>query len=131
MIFLSSLLTSCAVDNDLGIPPFFLEVVPIESIEVPEEFIYGESHEISVTYTRPQACYFFNDFIYQIDGNERTISVVNTVYPDTDCTNISEEITVNFDFTPQNLDPFVFRFYQGEDENGIDQYLMLEIQVLQ
>ena len=49
LILFISVLTSCSIENDDS-ATFSLEVLPIESVEVPEQFIYGETYEIGVTY---------------------------------------------------------------------------------
>ena len=56
--------TSCSIDSDYS-PTFYLEVLPIESVNMPQEFVLGETYEIEITYNRPNGCYFFNDFFYQ------------------------------------------------------------------
>ncbi len=60
-----STLTSCNIGDDME--SFYLEVLPIESVEMPEEFIFGETHEIFMDYIRPTSCHVFNDFLYQIN----------------------------------------------------------------
>lgn len=121
---------SCSVDND-NPPSFFLEVMPVQSVSIPQEFVFGQSHEISVTYAVPSDCYEFNDFIYQIDGNERTVAVVNTVYTTGEC-NFSEEVVeVSFDFVVTSTEPYVFKFYQGQDTlTTLDQYYIIEVPVM-
>ena len=55
--------SSCSLDDDSQ--SFALEVLPIESVDIADEFIRGETFEITMTYTRPSDCFVFNDFIYQ------------------------------------------------------------------
>ena len=74
-----ALFTSCSVDDD-NYNNFYLEVIPIDSVEIPESFVLGETYQIDMTYTKPNSCYYFNDFIYEVDDQQRTIAVVNTVY---------------------------------------------------
>lgn len=123
-----STLTSCNIDDDRA--SFYLEVLPIESVEMPEEFIFGETHEIFMDYIRPTSCHVFNDFLYQINEQERTVGVLNTVYTDGACEEDLETVTVSFQFNVTSLDTYVFKFYQGEDEDGVDQYLIIEVPVV-
>ena len=127
-----ALFTSCSIDDD-NYNNFYLEVIPIDSVEIPESFVLGETYQIDMTYTKPNGCYYFNDFIYEVDDQQRTIAVVNTVY-----TNLNnsceedaeaEEVTVHFDFIVLSNETYVFKFYQGEDENGEDQFLLVEVPV--
>jgi len=124
-----ALLTSCSIDDDPS-NNFYLEVLPIDSVVVPEHFVHGEHYDISITYTKPNSCYHFNDFIYEIDGHERTVAIVNTVYSNVECDEIPESVTVSFDFMVSGTETYVFKFYQGEDEDGVDQYYLVEIPVV-
>ena len=133
-LFLFALLiltfTSCTVESD-DRPQFYLEVLPIDSVEMPEQFVHGETYEIWITYTRPTLCYEFNDFFYEIDGHERTVAIINTVYTNFDCVEESEQITVRMEFPVTGTDTYVFKFYQGQDENEVDQYYLVEVPVVQ
>lgn len=125
-------LTSCSLDDGQSGHDFYLEVMPIESVEVPEYFVLGETYQINVTYIQPSNCYYFNDFIYEINGQQRTVAVVNTVYniDNNTCAEEPEEVTVHFDFQVNASDTYLFKFYQGEDENGEDQYYLVEVPVM-
>jgi hypothetical protein len=122
-------LNSCSLDNDTS--NFYTEFTPIIDAVVPSEFTYGEIHEIFVSYNRPNNCYVFNNIAYQTSQNERTIAVVNTVYTDSNCDDLNEEIEVGFDVFVNSLETYVFKFYQGEDEEGVDQYLIMEVPVVE
>lgn len=126
-----SVLTSCSIDDGTNYD-FYLEVVPIDSVEMPEYFLQGEIYQINITYTQPNSCYYFNDFIYEIDGQHRTIAVVNTVYniDDATCAENPEEVTVHFDFKVMSTETYIFKFYQGQDDEGEDQYYIVEVPVM-
>ncbi len=126
-IFISTL-TSCSVENDDS-DTFYLEVLAIDSVDIPELFVLGETNEISITYTIPNGCYQFNDFIYENDDNQRTVAIVNTVYPDANCAKTQESVTVSFNFTVSETETYAFKFYQGEDSEGVDQYYFVEVPV--
>ncbi|WP_299108078.1 hypothetical protein [uncultured Winogradskyella sp.] len=123
--------SSCSLDDNPA-ETFYLEVLPIESVEMPEYFVHGETYEILVTYTKPNSCYYFNDFIYEIEDQERTVAIVNTVYLNstTSCDGEPEQVTVSFDFLVNGNETYVFKFYQGEDEDGTDQYYLVEVPVM-
>ena len=131
-IFFFSLLTSCSLDDNTNEYDYYLEILPIESVDVPTQFVHGETYEISMTYTKPSPCYQFNDFIYEIIGSERTVAIVNTVYynGESNCIGDEEEITVSFNFSVLGHDTYVFKFFQGEDSQGIDQYYIVEVPVV-
>ncbi|NNE32409.1 MAG: hypothetical protein HKN40_08575 [Winogradskyella sp.] len=129
LVFFTSILTSCSIDSE-PVANFTLEVLPIDSVEVPDQFVQGETYEIFMTYTKPSSCYEFNDFIYEINGHERTIAIVNTVYLNLNCAQQIETVTVSFDFLVVGSETYLFKFYQGEDEQGVDQYHLVEVPVV-
>ena len=132
LVFLALVLfMSCSLDDSSN-PEFSFEIMPIEDVIMPDEFVHGETYAIGVSYTKPNSCYHFSDFAYEIDGNERIIAVVNTVHHGDDviCTDNPVQNTVSFDFTVTGTDTYVFKFFQGEDESGSDEYHIIEVPVL-
>ena len=129
-MFVVATATSCSIENDNPVN-FFSEIMPIQSADVPDEFVHGETYEISVTYNRPNDCYEFNNILFDINNNERTVVVVNTVYTDIVCTQVSEPVTVSFDFVVVSTETYLFKFYQGTDSEGQDQYLLVEVPVVE
>ena len=129
--FVFLIFSSCSLEEDTG-SNFNLEIMPITNVVVPEEFIRGNTYEISTSYNRPSDCYQFNEFIFSVDGNERSVAIVNTVYfQSSGCVSEPEEVTVSFNFTVTSLETHIFKFYQGVDESGIDQYQIVEVPVVE
>ncbi len=134
-VFLLCLLfsiVSCSVEDD-G-PNFHYEAVPIESVTTPDEFNLGLDHDITVSYYRPSGCHVFNNFLFESDGNEITVVVVNTVYENQECENYDpqeETVDVGFSFRANvtTADSYIFKFWQGEDEMGNDLYYVIEVPV--
>ncbi|QNK76768.1 hypothetical protein [Winogradskyella undariae] len=127
-IFITTL-TSCSIENDNS-DLFYVEFMPIESVDIPEYFVYGETYEIFMTYTKPNSCYFFRDFYYAIDGNERTVAIENNVYQEDNCNETQEPENVSFNFTVTGSETYLFKFYQGKDEEGVDQFLLIEVPIM-
>lgn len=122
---------SCSLGDD-GNLDFHLEYVPIENVTIPEEFQLGETYEINVSYFRPSTCYAFNDFYYQVDLNERTVAVINTVYENADCQPLDEALAeTSFNFKATSNGTYVFKFWQGEDASGNDIYYIIEVPVVE
>jgi len=123
-------LSSCSIDDDS--PNFYYEILPVENVVIPEEFVLGETYEITVSYFRPSGCYVFNDFYYASELNERTVAVINTVYSDQACATFENELVdVSFNFLVTSNGSYVFKFWQGEDENGNDTYYIVEVPVVE
>ncbi len=128
--FLICSMLSCSSDNDSS-SDFFYETLPIESVIMPDEFQFGSTHEITMTYLRPSGCHVFNDFYYLTELNQRTIAIITTVFPDQQCETFeNEEVEATFNFRVNDIDPYVFKFWQGEDENGNDTYYIVEVPVV-
>ena len=127
VFILVSTLTSCSIDDDNNYVG--TEVMPIESIEIPEYFVHGERYEIMITYNRPSTCYQFYNFLYDINGNERTVAVINSVYSNSSCVEELELVTVSLNFMVTGTETYLFKFYQGHDVEGEDQYYLAEVPV--
>jgi hypothetical protein len=127
---LSFFLSGCDLEDDNSID-FEYQVMPIESVDMANSFVKGSTYVISMTYTAPTGCYEFYNFSYQVEGHERTIAVVNTVYNDPTCEPEPEQVEVNMDFMVTGDDVYVFKFFQGIDEEGQDLYYVVEVPVVE
>ncbi|MCK8482207.1 hypothetical protein [Psychroserpens algicola] len=125
--FLMLSLFSCSVEDSA--PNFYYEVLPIESVDIPDSFEFGNVHEIKLTYFRPSGCHVFNNFFYETDLNQRTVAIITTVLPDTDCNQEAVLEEVAFNFEVNSTGPYTFRFWLGVDENGNDTYYIVEVPV--
>ena len=71
LLLIAISVTSCSVDDDVN--DFYYEILPVESVEIPEEFVLGQTYEITVTYLRPTTCHVFNNFYYDSELNGLTL----------------------------------------------------------
>lgn len=127
------LLFSCN-DDDRTI--FSFELIKIESVRIPETLKKGEEEKITMKYFRPTSCHSF----YTIDiskfqsdvNNEFSISILNSVIEQDYCVNIDENnlVEVSFHFFVGSEDSYVFRFWQGRDDQGENQFLIREVPVV-
>lgn len=133
ILLLSLVALSCSLDDENNvIENYHVEILPIESAIVPESFNYGEEHEITVTYLRPNSCHAFNDFYYVKDNNERTVAVMSTVLDNNqNCLELNDEQQRTFTLEATQTENYVFKFWQGEDDSGNDTYLIIEVPVNQ
>ncbi len=131
--FLATIFTGCLDDDDTI--AFFYDAVAIEEVTIPDQFTRGETYEITVSYFRPSTCHSFSGFDYDGFGNERTVAVINVVINDHDttCEDLEEtdliEESLNF-FVGQE-DSYIFRFWQGRDDQGNNQFLTIEVPVVE
>lgn len=123
------LLWSCSLDdNDTN---FHFEFLPVESATLPDEFVLGNTYTIDYSYYRPSTCHGFHDLSYGISENQRTITVINIVYEENNCEPLTDELVERtFDFKVLYDQTYVFKFWQGEDEDGNDLFLTYEVPVV-
>ena len=130
LIALFLLATSCSLDDDST--SYYYELLPVESAELPESFEYGGLYQINITYKRPTTCHTFNDFYFRSEGNERIVAVVNSVIDNNNCTELSDDfVEVSFDFKVIYTGTYVFKFWQGKDDNDNDLYYIVEVPVVE
>jgi hypothetical protein len=130
LFLFSASLISCNVSDD-DFNDFYFEVLPVLSVDMPSQFVFGQTYPVHVTYIRPSGCHVFNDFYYTTDINIRNIAIINTVYTNQDCElDLNEEVEVSFNFQVNSTEPYIFRFWQGEDDNGNDLYYIVEVPVI-
>ncbi len=124
------ILTGC-LDDDDG-TSFFYELVTVHEVSLPDQFNREEIYTITVSYYRSTNCHSFAGFDYDKLENERTVSVVNLVVNEGNCKDLEKTdlVEVSFDFLVGKEDTYIFKFWQGKDEKGDDQFLTVEVPVL-
>jgi hypothetical protein len=131
-LFLPSLfliLFACSLDDNSV--NYNLEILPIESVDIPDSFTLGETYPITVSYFKPSACHTFREFYYLKNNNERTVAVINYDYIDNNCTDLTDELVeATFNFIVTSNGSYIFKFWQGVDDNDVDQYLTIEVPVI-
>ena len=122
------LFASCSVDDGYN---YSFEVLPVESVDIPDEFTLGEVYPITVSYFRPSTCHYFKEFYYLRENNQRTVAPINYAYESNDCESLTDELVeATFNFIVTSNGSYIFKFWQGEDANGEDQYLIIEVPVI-
>lgn len=124
-----ALFWSCSVpENDQD---YSFEILSIESVDMPDSFTLGQVYPITVTYLRPSTCHLFKEFYYDKDNNIRTVAIIDYKFLKTDCEDLDNELVeATFNFQATSNGSYIFKFWQGEDANGIDQYLTIEVPVI-
>lgn len=124
---------SCNINDD-G-PDYHFEIMPVESVDMPDNMVVDNTYEITMTYNRPNSCYVYSDVYYSYDDNTtRTVAVICSVYEGNNysCNPLEyPEYEVTFNFKPLQEGTYTFKFWQGEDENGEDQYMVVDVPVTQ
>lgn len=123
--------SSCDLDDTENVVITY-ETVPIESVSIPDTLVYGESYDFDINYRHLTTCHSFEGFDYQKDGHERTISVINRVYNDSNtCEELEEVITEKLNFNVQSNDFYIFNFWTGTNSDGTPVYITKEVPVVE
>jgi hypothetical protein len=131
-LFLVVFLIFGCSDDDNNYHDYHLEYVSVISAELPDEFIYGNTYRIDVTIELPSSCYFFyNQYDYFYEGTARLIYPIGHVDDGVPCTLNITETTFSIPVQALQSEPYIFKFYQGEDAEGQDMFLTIEVPVVQ
>ena len=119
-------------DDDFSDDNFYLEFVPIESVDMPNEFMFNEVYTIDFTFKKPSTCHFFHNLYYNAYGDNRTVAVIDRVVEEgLECEDLDGEIDTNsFNFIcTKEIGSYTFEFWNGVDDDGNDVYLTFEVPV--
>ncbi|KAB1066833.1 hypothetical protein F6U93_13340 [Tamlana haliotis] len=120
---------SCSTDDE-GVA-FGSAILPVDSVDIPVEFERGETYQIEVFYYQPTTCYEYYNFYYRKEDNVRTVAPNNLVFDYNNCEPTDDILVSNIlNFTPTTRDSYIFKFWQGEDEDGENVYLEIEVPVV-
>lgn len=123
-------LTSCSLSDDQ--PNFYFVPLQVVSAELPVSFSLHETYEINVTYVLPNGCVSFEGFeVSPIAETTRNVVPIGSQFDDLECIDGMEEVESSFNFICLYSDTYLFRFWTGEDENGEQEYLEIEVPVTQ
>ncbi len=131
IVVLSISLVSCSKDDDFDQGhDFHLEKVNVVSAELPQEFNFGSTYEMIVTASLPNSCYFYYDQLdYVYEGTSRLIYPIAHVDDGISCNLNVTETTFPLRVTALQIEPYIFKFYQGKDADGKEMFLTIEVPV--
>ncbi|MGB5555250.1 MAG: hypothetical protein WBM83_11375 [Flavobacteriaceae bacterium] len=132
VIFLSFvlflLISACSLNDD-GIN-FHYEALKITSVEMPESFDLHQIYTIKVSIMRPNDCTLIEGFdVTKSELTVRNVYVIGAILEKTDCQVMDQEVQDTFQFEVLYNEPYLFRFFTGNDSNGEAQYLEIEVPV--
>ena len=122
-------ISSCSPSSDDDISHHF-EYVPITNVDIPSEFTLGETYQINVSYILPNGCYSFYNYDYVYENTSRLIGTIAIVNDDITCTQATIEGEYIINVEARQNDTYIFMFWEGRDNQGIDQYLIIEVPVI-
>ena len=81
-------------------------------------------------YIQPDDCYISSDVLYEYDNDIRNVAVISTVLDDKNCFPSEFEDNISFKVQALQEEIYIFKFWQGEDDNGEPIYLVKEVPVV-
>lgn len=120
--------------SDEEVPIFFFEFVPVESVtNIPDNFTVNKPDTLQITYFRPSTCHGFDGFEVEKDGDARNIAIITKVIEERgDCDPLNEDVrTAPLIFKPEEPGSVQLRFFQGKDEEGENQFLIVDVPILE
>jgi len=124
------MMTSCSSD-DINDIDFTYELMPVTNVNIPDTLRLNETYNFPLSYMRPSTCYGFAGFNVIENEEEIKLSILNTVIKNgSNCEDLENHIvTQTFEFLVEREDYYIFKIYEGEDEEGNDLYLTKEVTV--
>lgn len=130
LVALGLTVASCS-DNDNDEHDFHYEYINVTSADLPDEFVYGNTYRIEMTVELPNSCYYFyNQYDYFYEGTSRLIYPIAHVHDGEPCTLNIREAKLVIPVQALQRETYIFQFYQGQDENGQDTFLTIEVPVV-
>ncbi|MES2544474.1 MAG: hypothetical protein V4548_06290 [Bacteroidota bacterium] len=107
------------------------ELLPVESVVMPDSYKVDSTSQITVKYRRPSTCHIFNGFYYDINEFTRTVAVESIKLDQNNCTDANILSEIPLDFHPQKEGIYTFKFFTGTNAtSGEDEFLNYEVEVL-
>lgn len=122
---------ACSQNDDDSGSEMLYAYAPINSVEMPESIVLGETNVFEITYTNPSPCHEFFGYEYVPGQDEHIFGIVTSYYPeDPLCTEEEGSTEVyDWDFTAEINEKHIFKFWQGVDEDGEPVFLTKEVEV--
>ncbi|HSP83560.1 MAG TPA: hypothetical protein VLN72_07495 [Gillisia sp.] len=132
LVFFSLLLFSgCSAEDDSD--NIMQNLAPVISVDLPNSFEFGKSYTIEIIYKRPTNCHTFSGLDVARNANAIVIGVVTSFRTsNTNCVdsgNLEASATINF--VAERDDFYIFKFWQGKNAAGRDEFLTVEVPVTQ
>jgi hypothetical protein len=128
LCFITFPFVSCDLNND-GIKFHFIPLQIVDA-DLPESFSLNEQYEIGVTYLRPNNCTTFEGFdIHETGVTIREVVAIGAEIEEQECMELTEEVQTTFKFVVLYSDSYLFKFWSGENADGEQEYLEIEVPV--
>jgi len=111
--------SSCSLDDDSN-THLSLKTLAIKEAVFPDEFEFGSSYTVKVTYDLPNGCHSFYNLYYEYKGTSRIVAITALVDSKASCTEAIIEKEYEFVVNANQREDYTFRLWKGEDSQGND-----------
>jgi len=129
--FLVAVLYSCNVSDDGTNFTFVKLAVEPEKITGPATV--NIPFEIPLTYSRPSDCHFTEGFVMlneNLEDNIFVFTLTATIIEGDDCEDlVLEKTQISLPFVAKKAGNYTFLFWQGKDENNLDEFTSIEVTI--
>ncbi|RXR24400.1 hypothetical protein [Flavobacterium stagni] len=119
LIVLGLLTTSCDIYND---EPVYIQVSPVTEVTNPEKFAKDSITEIPVNFNLPSKCNVFRGFYYDTADFQRVVAIESYREGNQSCPTDDNTYTQTLRFKPTKLGIYHFKFWTGNDAQGVEQF---------
>jgi hypothetical protein len=124
------LLTGCSTDDEPQ-PRLVYELVPIVSTNLPEQFERGKTYELLFTYSLPTPCHNYKAInVEPLEDGSTGVGVLAYYDANKTCEEQARTAETGFNFVAGQEEFYIFKFWQGQNEQGENQFLSVEIPVV-
>ena len=122
---------SCSLDDDRV--NFHYVPLEITSVNIPDTFEFGQVYTIDVNILRPDDCTLTDQFDVKRSFTDttqvRTVAAIGIILDKEECAPVNDEIQDSFQFEVVYSEPYIFKFYTGDDESGNPEFIEIEVPV--
>jgi len=111
--------SSCSLDDDSNTNLSF-KTLAIKEAVFPDEFEFGSSYTVKVTYDLPNGCHSFYNLYYEYKGTSRIVAITALFDLNATCTEVIIEKEHEFVVNVNQREDYTFRLWKGEDSEGND-----------
>lgn len=128
VVCFSLIFSGCSNDDGQN---FHFTALQIISADVPESFELNQTYQINVTYSLPDGCTAYEGFdVNYEDTTIRNVVAIGSVRTNTEaCEEVVTEGQAFFNFTIIYDQPYTFKFFQGENNDGEPEFLEIIVPV--
>lgn len=96
-------------------PDFHYETLPVDDVNIPDQLDFDKEHEITMKYTLPSSCYYFDRLYYTKKDSVRTLAIIALVDDESVCTQETKEGEYKFKLKTTQKEDYLFKIYKGVD----------------